>query len=268
MLSFTVEKMSDLDIKLANVRKRLDNIIHKYEFPEPPDGKLSSDFNRNSVDMRTVGLDYPVTPPSTAHLKQRRRESSQAPKPYGEKVDISLIPLEGTYPIPIRSIPPPYPLHREEPRAPILHQSFEEIAPRHQTEGSVYRQNATAAPSSMAYKRSGTSAVVNEYVQAQEKLNERMDAFVKATERRRMKDALRKARAAEAIETMHETMRALRERVESKFGQCKFVFIDSDVGTELKMENGTGKMVVEEEDADWTRVEAEEWIMVPKDEDY
>ena len=268
MLSFTAEKMSDLDIKLANMRKRLDHIIHKYEFPEPTGGKISSDFNRNSVDMRTAGLDNPVTLPSTAHLKQRRREQPHAPKPYGEKVDISLIPLEGTYPVPIRSVPPLNPRQREESRAPVLHQSFEKFAPRHQTEGSVYRQNATAVPSSMVHKRSGTSASVNEYVQAQEKLNERIDAFVKATERRRAKDALRKARAAEAMETMHETMHALRERVDSKFGRCKFVVIDADVGTELKMENGTGKMVVEEEDADWTKVEAEEWVMVPKDEDY
>lgn len=268
MLSFTAEKISDLDIKLANMRKRLDHIVHKYEFPEPPDGKISSDFNRNSVDMRTAGFDYPVTLPSTAHLKPRRREQPHAPKPYGEKVDISLIPLEGTYPIPIRSIPPLNPHHREELRAPILHQSFEEFAPRHQTEGFVYRQNGTAVPSTMVHKRSGTSAVVNEYVQAQEKLNERMDAFVKATERRRAKDVLRKARAAEAMETMHETMRALRERVDSTFGLCKFVFIAADVGTELKMENRAGKMVVEEEDADWTKVEVEEWVMVPKDEDY
>jgi len=268
MLSFTVEKMSNLDTKLANIRKRLDNIIHKHEFLEPTDGKIYSDFNGDNLDMRIAGFDYPVTLPSTAHLKQRRREHPQAPKPYGEKVDISLIPLEGAYPIPIRSIPPLNPRHREKPHSPILHQSVGEPAPRHPTQGFIYSHDSNTVPLRLEHSCPETTAIVNEFVWAREKLNERMDASVKVTERKEAKDALRRARAAEAMETIHETMKVLRERVKSKYCCCKFVFIDADVETEIKSENGTGKMVVDEEDVDWTKVEPEEWVMVPHVEDY
>lgn len=256
--------MSNLDTKLASIRKRLDNIIHKNDSPELTDGKTYSDFNKNDAGMRTAGLDYPVALRSTAHLSQRRREQLYAPKPYGEKVDISLIPLEGADPISIRSIAPLSPEDREKQHAPILDQSMGESAPRHPTQGFLHTHHSNTIRSDLLRKRSDITAVVDEYVQTREKLNERIDALVKATERRRAGDASRKARAAEA----RDRLQVMRERMKSKLDCCNFVYTNADIGIGMELDYGRGKMVDEEEDADWTKVEAEEWVMVPKYEDY
>lgn len=63
-----------------------------------------------------------------------------------------------------------------------------------------------------------------------------------------------------------KVVKMLREELESKFAYAMGGGVVADGDVELAVSNGSGKMVVGEEDGEWVAVEAEaeEWVVVPE----